>query len=248
MIIEFLLLSIAINLVFFLFAYFLQTDKVTDFTYSLTFIILSFIGYVDSDKTWVDLTLLLLIVIWALRLGSYLFLRIHAMGRDKRFDAFRHKWLSFLGFWIVQAVSVWIILLPYIAGVDVPEKVVSPVFILGCALAFGGFLLEAVADYQKYVFKRSNPDGFMSTGVWKRIRHPNYTGEILFWTGLFVALLPFFSGWQYFTVVSPLWICFLLIRFSGIPLLRKKWDEKYGNDPAFQQYLQRSYSLFPYIY
>jgi len=119
-------------------------------------------------------------------------------------------------------------------------------FILGAVIATGGLILESIADQQKFVFKNTYPHRFMNSGVWKNLRHPNYTGEILFWLGLSTTTLGLNNG--YWAILSPLWISFILIKFSGIPILKKTVEEKYGADPEYQKYVDGSWYLFPYIY
>jgi steroid 5-alpha reductase family enzyme len=113
-------------------------------------------------------------------------------------------------------------------------------------LAGFGLALEVVADSQKFRFKRSNPKQFMKSGVWSLLQHPNYSGELLFWWGLFIACLPF-TVW-YYTILGPIWISLIIIRFSGISILQKKWMENYGDDPEFQAYQKRTSKLIPFIY
>jgi steroid 5-alpha reductase family enzyme len=170
------------------------------------------------------------------------------MGRDARFDKFRKKLISFLFFWVVQAVSIFIISLSFLIFYDINNGVAHPVFWIGISIALIGLIIESVADYQKFQFKKSNPDTFIQSGLWKTIRHPNYTGEILFWVGVFVTTTSYISGWQWIAVLSPLWIIFLLLRFSGIPPLEEKWAEKYGDNPQFIKYKNDSDKLIPGIY
>lgn len=89
----------------------------------------------------------------------------------------------------------------------------------------------------------------MQTGLWKKIRHPNYLGEILFWTFLSLSVtanLPIMY-WTW-TLIGPLWLIFLLIFFSGIPPLEKKWNEKYSGSVEFKEYINQSWRLIPGIY
>ena len=146
----------------------------------------------------------------------------------------------------MQAITCFIVSLSVLIILANPNITLEPIFIIGAVIAVFGLMLETIADNQKYTFKNSNPDKFMQTGVWSIIRHPNYTGEIVFWIGLSISALC--SPYGYIGIVSPLWIAFILIRFSGIPLLRDKWEERYGDLPEFQAYKKKSWYLFPYIY
>ncbi len=241
-----LLIAVCQNLLFFAIAYSFQTDKLTDITYSLTFVAIAITGFMFSDNTTVGLITLSLIVLWAARLGMYLLTRVHKMGRDDRFDDLRPYPIKFLGFWTVQAVTCFLVSLSALVIFSDAVRSIDVFFVVGLAAALGGLLLEIIADYQKYNFKSQYPERFMQSGVWRRIRHPNYTGEILFWLGLSIAAV----GSPYWLVglISPLWVGFILTKFSGIPILRKKWEQNYGDQKAYQEYKADSYNLIPFIY
>ena len=246
----FLGISIGFNLAMFLVAYKLQTDKITDISYSATFIT-SVLGMflLRSSNDVVDFSILILILFWAIRLGTYLLIRIHRMGQDNRFDHIRNSFKSFLSFWIVQGVSVTIICIPIILSFNIADKELSIIGCIGIVIAILGFLIESIADKQKYSFKKENPDAFIQTGLWTNIRHPNYLGEILFWVGIFLLSISGFENSIVFVgIISPSWIIFLLLKFSGIPPLEKKWAEKYKDNNQFQVYYHRSYKLIPGIY
>ena len=240
--------SVGFNLFLFCIAYFLQTDKVTDFSYSLCFFVINGVGFYLSDRGSIDLIMFLLISVWTFRLGGYLFIRIMHMGRDARFDKFRKKLISFLFFWVVQAVSIFIISLSFLIFYDTNNGIAYPSFWIGVSIAIIGLIIESIADHQKFQFKKKNPNTFIQSGLWKTIRHPNYTGEILFWIGIFVSTFSYITEWQWIALLSPLWIIFLLVKFSGIPPLEEKWAEKYGDNSSFLEYKEESYRLIPGLY
>ena len=90
--------TVGVNLLLYLFAYVLQTDKITDISYSGTFAIVAITTYLVSKGQGPDTVLLVLVLLWALRLGGYLFYRIQKIGHDARFDQIRINPWSFLGF------------------------------------------------------------------------------------------------------------------------------------------------------
>lgn len=239
-------ISIAINAVFFLIAYRYQTDKFTDLTYSVTFIVIAIFAYSHSTKNVSHALVLALIVLWALRLGGFLIRRVHAIGRDDRFDSFRPFFFKFLAFWTMQTLTCFIVSLSALLIFANSDQQLNPIFLAGITLTFLGLVFEAVADQQKYNFKTMHPNKFMRKGLWKYLRHPNYSGEIVFWLGLCIA--SFGGSANVFAIISPIWISFILIKFSGIPLLRDKWEKNYGEQKAFQEYKKNSWYLFPYIY
>lgn len=246
--IYFLGLSLIINTAMFLIAFWKQTDKVTDITYSLTFIALASVGFFASEKSTVDIVILSLVVLWAIRLGGFLLSRVRSMGRDKRFDKMRPKFFNFLAFWMLQAISVFIVSLSFLFIFREVGKIPNTIFYLGVVLASLGLILETTADFQKNKFKNINKSSFMDKGVWKYIRHPNYLGEILFWLGIFTAGSTYLTNSIWIAFLGPVWIIILLTKLSGIPLLEKKWEKTYGTNPAFRVYQKKSWRLIPYLY
>src|SRR4030042_554206 len=107
-----LIVSIGINILMFFPAYFLKTDKLTDISYAATYFILACFGFVVSEFSFYSFILWLMVCVWALRLGGYLLIRIRKIGKDSRFDDRRGKFWSFAQFWILQGVTVWIVMLP----------------------------------------------------------------------------------------------------------------------------------------
>ena len=242
----YLLFSVGFNLFLFLIAYVLQTDKITDLSYSLTFVILAIASFLRSGQDIVDILLLSLILIWAFRLGSYLFKRIHRIGRDERFDKIRVKFTSFLTFWIMQGLTCFIVIIPVFKANEVVSKDLQLVTVIGLVLAIQGLLIETIADKQKYVYKLKHPDKHMHEGLWYYLQHPNYTGELLFWWGIFISSIPFIGFG--IGIIGPLWISLIIIKFSGISILQKKWTEKYGQNKEFQAYHKKTKKLIPFIY
>lgn len=89
---------------------------------------------------------------------------------------------------------------------------------------------------------------FIQSGLWAYSRHPNYLGEILQWSGLFLSASSVMRGVQHLSVVSPLFLWFLLRHVSGIPILEQQALKKWGSDPAFQNYLRNTPLLWPRLW
>ena len=249
-----LLISIGFNLIVFWIAFRLQTDKLTDITYCSTF------GIITISLFWKNglpvsvyhLTIIAMVLLWAIRLGTYLFKRILQKGKDDRFDDFRHSVRGFGGFYTLQAISIWIVILPVVAALC-SESVRSEnrfSFPLGVTIFILGWTLETVADFQKFRFRSqaANQGKFMSTGLFKIIRFPNYLGEIMVWIGVFITAIPSLTGISWLTIISPIWITFLLIKVSGIPYLERSNQERYGHLESFQRYQTETKKLIPGIY
>jgi steroid 5-alpha reductase family enzyme len=230
----------------FLPAYFLRTDKLTDISYALTFVLLAGYGLFSGGVSGAKLLAFLLVTAWAVRLGSYLLYRIHKMGKDKRFDERRNNFLSFGSFWILQGVSVWVVLLPTLFFLQLPSPQLGWLSLLGGLIWAVGLVIETLADWQKFQFisNPANKGNWIASGVWRYSRHPNYFGEILVWVGMYLVVVsPLAVSAALFGLVSPVYIATLLIFVSGIPLLEKSADAKWGDNPAYQQYKKQTSPL-----
>ena len=240
------LTSLIVNSLFFAYAATKKTDVVTDLSYSLSFFLVSAILIFQNWSSGLAALLpAVLTMLWALRLGGYLFTRIHRIKVDHRFDDKRGDPLKFASFWILQAIAVAVIILPVAASVASPAtpRSFGAFEIVGIVLWIAGFVIEAVADAQKSAFKYAGKPSFIRSGLWRYSRHPNYFGEALLWWALFVYVVPALSGLLFLSVLGPVFITLLLLYVSGIPLLEKSADEKYGSDPAYVEY-KRSTSIF----
>ena len=111
---------------------------------------------------------------------------------------------------------------------------------VGVALWGVGFLMEIVADRQKTQFRSEskNTSSFIHSGLWAWSRHPNYFGEILLWIGIAVLAIPLLSGWRWVALISPIFVFVLLTRISGIPILERRANERWGDDPIYREYLR----------
>jgi len=235
-----LLMSFSIQVLFFAIAVSFKTDKVTDLSYGLTFIIIAYLNmFINRTFNPLQLILVLMITLWGLRLAAYLFIRILKTGRDKRFDKIRNRFFKFAQFWFLQAVSVWIIMFPSILFLNPDIELTASLFnIIGGLIWSAGLIIETLADWQKFVFK-SNPENkrkWIQSGLWKYSRHPNYFGELLCWWGVFIYVLPYLNGLMYISIIGPLFISFLILKVSGIPILEKKYDQRYKNNKEYKKY------------
>ncbi|HUW68593.1 MAG TPA: DUF1295 domain-containing protein [bacterium] len=249
-VIQMLLLSLVINAIFFVVAALLHTDVFTDITYSLSFVVLT-IGLLITSPglSLVQVATGAAVLLWGVRLGAYLFNRILHIKVDHRFDDKRDNFIRFGSFWLLQAITVWVVMLPVYGMISKqPAPVVPALFIaVGLAVFLTGLIIESVADVQKYRFKLS-PEGastFMAHGIWKYSRHPNYFGEILVWWGIALPGILVFEGAAWLYMLGPVFITCLLLFVSGIPLLEKSADKKWGADPAYTAYKRRTSILVP---
>ena len=233
--------AVLIQFAIFLPSFIFQTEKFYDLTGSLTFISVTSIAYfsVDNPST-IDTILYLYVIVWAGRLGIFLFRRIIKDGKDERFDKAKKKFFWFLQYWMGQAA--WVVftagasILAILSPVEAELEVIA---FIGIFLWWSGFLIEVISDYQKRKFREtSDPKTeFISTGLWARSRHPNYFGEITLWVGMAVISLSSLSGVEYVTaIVSPVFVYFLLVKLEGVPMLERIADERYGELSDYQEY------------
>ena len=241
-------ISFAVNAAFFAFAAIRKTDVVTDLSYSLSFAVLAIVLPFLGAHEPIQLVAALLVLVWAVRLGVYLLGRILRIKVDHRFDEMRDNPLRFARFWLLQAISVAVIMLPvtYLLGQDTAPGL-GFWAIAGASIWLVGLVIEAAADAQKSAFKgkQENRGRFIERGLWRYSRHPNYFGEMLVWWGLFVFAVPFLHGAAFAVVIGPVFITLLLLFVSGIPLLERSADEKYGDDPVYREYKARTSILVP---
>jgi steroid 5-alpha reductase family enzyme len=244
--ISFIIITL-VNVLAYIWAYKKQSDHLTDISYSLCFIAVTiYFLLAYGDMTIGRLVLALMVILWGLRLGGFLFYRIQKMGRDARFDAFRGDSIGFLKFWLLQSISISIIVLPVLFGL---LGVNIQLNIFAVILWLAGWIIQSVADWQKFIFRSNRPsDSFISSGLFTHLRHPNYIGEIMIWVSIFWYVSSILSGWQWIAVLSPIWIIVLLVKISGIPLIEEANQKKYQGNLAFQEYVGRTWRLIPYIY
>ncbi len=242
-------LAFLIQWLVFIPAYLRQTEKFFDLTGSLTYI--SVITFALIFSTGIDARAILLwalVVIWAIRLGTFLFRRIHKAGKDERFDELKPSFIRFLNVWTIQGLWVTFTMATALAAITTTlRKDLDAFAILGLLIWVFGFTFEVVADSQKSRFNANpvNKGKFIQTGLWSRTRHPNYFGEIVLWIGVAIIALPVLQGWQWVTLISPVFVTLLLTRVSGIPLLEKKADQKWGGQEAYEAYKKRTPVLIP---
>ncbi|HEY5647698.1 MAG TPA: DUF1295 domain-containing protein [Pseudomonadales bacterium] len=241
------MLAFAVQWLAFIPAWIGKTEHYFDLTGSLTYISLVLVGlWVAADAR--ALLLAALVLVWALRLGSFLFTRVKAAGGDRRFDRIKSDFWQFLMTWTLQGLWVFVTLAPALAvmtsGRQEPLGVLA---VLGATVWLAGFLIESIADAQKRRFRGvpANAQRFISSGLWAWSQHPNYFGEILLWTGVAIICLPVLEGWQMLTLVSPLFVYVLLTRISGIRMLDNQARKRWGNDPDYLAYRARTSRLLP---
>ena len=244
------MLAFAVNWLAFIPSALAQKDTYYDSVGALTY--LSVIGVAASNAWPLDtraMVVATMVGIWTIRLGSFLFSRIHASGgADQRFEKIKVNPPRFLVAWTLQAI--WVIFTASAALVVITSQQTAPLdglFWAGAALWVIGFAFEVVADSQKRQFKKdpANKNKFIDTGLWAWSQHPNYFGEITLWFGILIMAIPLLSRWSWLAVISPIFVYLLLTRVSGINLLDGIAKERWGDNPSYQAYRKNTPVLFP---
>ena len=230
-------------------SYLKRTEHYYDLVGSLTYQSLAVLGFILTDTRDARTVVLVgMILIWAIRLGTFLFRRVKRAGSDGRFDKIKHNWARFLMAWTVQGLWVTFTAGAALAAVTSGDKSgIGPIGIVGIVIWAIGFGIEIRADQEKATF-RANPANagrFITGGLWSWSRHPNYFGEFFLWLGVAILAAPALQGWQFVTLLSPVFVYLLLTKVSGVPLLEKRSDDKWGGEPDYEAYKSNTPVFFP---
>ena len=243
------IVAFGLNVAAFIPSFLNTTERFYDLTGSLTYISVTVLALIAADD--LDLRSLLmgvLILLWAGRLGTFLFRRIRKDGKDGRFDRIKTSFLRFLMAWMLQ--GLWVTLTAgaaYAAITSGAKSSFGVLGVIGLVIWIVGFAIEVVSDRQKSAFRNdpANQGRFINVGLWTWSRHPNYFGEITLWVGMAIIAIPALAGWQYLTLISPIFVATLLTRISGVPMLERRADKKWGGQTDYEQYKTDTPVLIP---
>ena len=240
-----------IHILLFLPSFILKTEKYFDITGTIAYV--SIVIYVIFEFKRANVTISFqsivisaMVLIWALRLGIFLFIRIFKFKNDSRFDDAKKSFFKFLRFWMISAL--WVFLTTINAMTLIINNQNGDLFsslTIGIFVWVIGFLIEFIADLQKYNFRKKQKHDFIDTGIWKYSQHPNYFGEITMWIGIAIISLTNLIGVQFFTLISPIFVYLLLTKVSGINLLDASAKIKWGKDQRYIEYINTTPKLIP---
>jgi len=252
---QILIIAFVVQWIAYVPAYALKTEKFYDLTGSLTYLSIFIYCLIATQSIehvkFSNIIVAGAIMIWAIRLGSFLFMRIARDGKDKRFNLIKTSFSRFFMTWTLQGMWVFICSSSALVAITSPTGViVNNVFILGFLLFFAGFVIEVIADNQKSKFRsiEENRDSFINEGLWSRSRHPNYFGEIILWLGITVMSISSFGGINYLAIFSPIFTYLLLNYISGIRILEARGNEKWGHLDEYNNYKENTPKLIPKIF
>ena len=250
-----LVITFVIQWIAYIPAFIFKTEKFYDLTGSLTYIAtILFALYATGSFQNVQLGNLIIgiaIIIWALRLGSFLFMRIHKDKKDGRFDSIKTSFSQFFMTWTLQGMWVFICSSAALIAIANPTgAVINIVFIIGLIMFIVGFVIEVIADNQKTAFRSvpENKDLFINEGLWARSRHPNYFGEITLWTGITVMAISTFEGMNYLAIFSPIFSYLLLNYVSGVRMLEYRGHKKWGHLEEYNAYKKSTPKFIPRVF
>ena len=236
-------------------SFYLKSEKYYDLFGGLTFVssilLMLFLKFkINNGLNIREISLATCVLLWTIRLSFFLFQRVKRVGKDERFDKYKFSFSKFLLAWMTQGLWVFMCLFPTLIVFSSPPNSEIIYLILGGLIYLVGLVIEIIADYQKTVHNKLNNQErkFISSGLWSRSRHPNYFGEFLIWTGITIICFPVFSVFKFLSLITPIFIYFLLNYVSGVNLLEERAKEKWGNNPEYVEYLKTTPKFFPKIF
>ena len=246
------LLAYVIHWIAYIPAYVFQTEKFYDLTGSVTYLSVVWFVFLSTYQSislnFGNLILVLLISIWTIRLGLFLFMRIHKAGEDKRFRTIKTSASQFFMTFTLSGLWVTLCSMCALVAISSPEGLVmNALTYVGIILFIIGFGIEIVADNQKTAFRsiEANKDSFITSGLWSKSRHPNYFGEVLLWFAIAVISYSSLEGLQLITLISPVFTYILLVYVSGVRMLEDMNDKKWADDENYKSYKENTPMLFP---
>jgi len=250
-----LFIAFIIQWIVFIPSFYFSTERFYDLTGSITYMIVIVTAlyhkseFIGSRSDLRSLLIAGFVIIWALRLGSFLFLRVLKDKEDRRFSEWKKNFHQFLRVWTLQGLWVFLTSVAAVTAIT-SRKIIEPDLFLyiGSFLWVFGFLFESIADYQKRKFRSENKNKFIQSGLWSVSRHPNYFGEIVLWFGIALIAFPTLVGSQYVSLISPLFVYLLLTRVSGVHILEKHADDTWGKKKDYKAYKEKTPVLFPKIF
>lgn len=238
---------------FFWIAHFRKNNGLADMAWGLGFIVVALTTlFYQNTFSLPSLIITVLVLIWGLRLFIHIGIRNWSKPEDFRYVDMRTRWKtrimlkSYLYVFMLQMTFLYIVSLPIaFASLFVPSGSVLDMSLLalGVILWIIGFYFEAKGDAELKAFKKDpkNKGKIMQSGLWKYTRHPNYFGEALMWWSIGIISIVTLNPIVFIGLIGPLFINYLLVFVSGVPLLEKK----YKNNPEFQEYAKRTSVFFP---
>jgi len=202
------------------------------------------IFFLNNNFTLASYIILILVGIWGMRLGLYLFFRNIKKDEDKRYikirDSIGNIGLYFITY-MIQVILIGLVSLPIQILIIQNEAIdLNFISLIGVIVTFTGIIIESIADLQMSKFKAipNNKGKLMDKGLWQFSRHPNYFGDSLFWWGIFIFSYSYTSN--LLIVISPIIMTYFLMRVSGVTLLERQLRYK---KEGYEEYINNTSSF-----
>jgi len=237
---------------FYIISLIIKRTDIVDIGWGLGFILVALVSLLTQEYLTDRIILVFFLVLfWGLRLASHIYSRNKGKEEDYRYQQFRKEWgdtfyiRSYFQIFLLQGLFMLIVSLPIIFISHFSISPLGYIDLIGVLVWITGFVIESTADSQLKKFIERKREGktetrFADIGLWKYSRHPNYFGEILQWWGIGIVALSVSFG--YVSLLGPLFISYLIIFVSGIPLLEKRFEK----DPEWNEYVNRTRKLLPF--
>lgn len=209
---------------------------------------------------WGTTLMCILFLVYGCRLGGYLLIReiksasYRSTMKKEIKDGSTMKMVAKISIWTSCALLYALQVSPLLFRLEAAKRTgtgdfadANIVTVIGAVIMALGILLESTADMQKSKAKKKNPNRFCDSGLYKIVRCPNYLGEVLFWTGVFVSGINIYgSVWQWIAAAFG-YICIVYIMFGGARRLELRQNRNYGEDPEYQAYVKKVPILIPLV-
>lgn len=235
---------------FYRFVYFLSSG----YAFSVVGLAVALMIGFSSSLTAPVFILLFLIALYAARLGFFIVFREYKSGAYRKvlnetstgYD--KSPFLVKIFIWIFVSIQYVMQVSPAYFRLENGMQAMHLGWLYaGIVMVAAGFLMQAVADAQKNAAKKVNPGTFCRQGLFRIVRCPNYFGEILVWTGVFVSSLPCLTGWFQILFALVGYIVIIYVMFGSTRRIELRQNKNYGSDPAYQEYVKRTPVLIPFI-
>ena len=216
----------------------------------ITLAIMSIAGVFKAEIQ--DFILFVILAVYGLRLSIFLILR------EVKNGAYRKKLQEVSGddskVPLFVKIAIWItVSILYVAQTSPAFYILyngtqsSTIIWIAIGISTFALILESIADYQKTKQKRIHPDMVATRGLYKIVRCPNYLGEILFWTGIYISGFNSLNGWGQWFMASISYVCIVYIMFDGAKRLEKRQMKSYGNNPEYIKYSDSTPIIIPLL-
>ena len=205
-----------------------------------------------THLSWGTIATCVLFIAYGLRLGGYL------AYRELRSSTYNAKMKTEIksgdDMSMVAKCGIWVSAALLYAAETAPVSFrlaqgagTDALLVIGLLISVAGLVIESLADVQKNAAKKVNPRRFVDTGLYRIVRCPNYFGEMLFWTGVFVGGLPIYHGAVQWIVVLLGYLGIIYVMFGGARRLELRQDRTYGKDPVYRKYVRTTPIMIPFV-